>query len=278
MERYIWMGLFVIDVIYVVPVLVSELISLLLWRRIMRFEKRVDALPGERYFTVFITPTMAFIGGLGGGHATSMIGESLGATFIGVLTAGTLVYTVMRNQYREATGRRPRPVPRARWRQQAAELAHLLSGDPALTGPERVRLRRRAIALGAIGSRITGAAQARSWRGAFGAEPRRRQVVIVTSVALPIFLAAWSAISFDVSNRPVPAYELMLILSLAGAAAPVLRWVDTRRTLLALGQELAEKSRSLVQQSSRMLPRPRPPRVRPPTVPRHTARRRVRSM
>lgn len=271
------MGLFVIDLVYVGPALMTELITLLLWRRIMRFEKRVHAIPDERYFTVFTTPILAFIGGLGGGHATSMIGEGVAATFIGVLTAGTLVYKVMRNQYSEATGRRPRPVPCARWRQQAAELAHLLSGEPALTGPERVRVRRRAIALGAIGSRIAGAAQARSWPGAFGAEPRRRQVVIVTSVALPIFLAAWSAISFGVSNRPVLVYGLMLVLSLAGAAAPVLRWVDTRRTLLALGQELAETSHSLVQQSSRMLPRPRPPRVRPPAVPRHTARRRVRS-
>ncbi|MCX4676048.1 hypothetical protein OG413_12150 [Streptomyces sp. NBC_01433] len=278
MEKLIWVGLVGADVAYVAVTFIAQLLSMLLSHRIDRFERRLHSIPDERYFTEFTTPVLAFVGGLAGGISTSMIGEGPGATVLGFAMSTLIVLAVARNQYSEAIGRRPRSVARARWRQQAAELSRILSDGSVLAVRERRRLQQRAVALGEIGSRITAAVRIRTWRDAFHAESRKSQAAIVISAALPIAVSVWPSIRHGVSGSTFLGYAIMLALSAAAAATPVLRWVQARSSLLALGHELSERSRDLLQRLSQTaLPRPRLPRVRPATATRHLVRRRARS-
>ncbi|MBJ3807084.1 hypothetical protein [Streptomyces flavofungini] len=278
MERYLLVGLIAADIFYVVPTLTGELLSLLLWKRIDRFERRLHAISDDRYFAVFTTPVLAFVGGLGGGISTSMIGEGAGASVLGFVLSALIVFGVARHQYGEATGRRPRPVPRARWRQRAAELSRLLSDGVAPAGRERHRLRRRVAALGEIGSRITAGVRGRTWRDAFRSESRTSRALIVTSFILPVGVSLWASVRFGVTGNTFVGHVIMLTLAIAAATTPLLRWVRTRNSLLALGHELSVQSHDLLRiLSQAALPRPRPPRLRPAGASRHSVRRHARS-
>ncbi|MEV5593973.1 hypothetical protein [Streptomyces sp. NPDC052496] len=263
-ERYAWLALCGIEMLYVVPVLLSELVLLALRRPIARFERRLHAVSDDRFFTVFLTPTLAFVGGLAGGLSTGMIGEGRWSTVMGGLLTVYVVYVIARHQYGEATGKRPRPVTHARWWRQAAETARLLSEGPVPAGRERSALRRRAERLGVLGDRIAERVTAETWLGAFRAAPRRRQVTVVLSLVVPVVLMVWPAISHGVTRRSLPGYAGLLVLSAGAVATHGVRRLRTRRTLLALAHGLTEQSHCLLERLARTAPpRQRPLRARP---------------
>lgn len=133
----------------------------------------------------------------------SLIGEGEQSAFTGVWFTAAIVLMLVQHQYQEVTGRRPRPVVRARWRRQAAEIAQTLSGTPV--GRERMNLRQRAEALGREGSRLTDRAAAQSWRTALSTLPPRRRAAVVASISLPVVLVAWPA-SHGPTSDSLPAY------------------------------------------------------------------------
>lgn len=277
-EKIIWVGLVGADMVYVGATFIAESIMMLLSRRVDRFERRIHSISDERYFTEFATPVLAFVGGLAGGISTSLIGESSGDTVLGFALSAIIVFAVARNQYSGAIGSRPRPVVRARWRQEAAEFSRALDNGSELTARERRAVQRRAKVLGEVGSRITAAVRRRTWRDAFQAESRRRQAATVISVALPIAASLWASIRYGLSVSSLLGHTILLAISAAAVATPMLRWVQARRSLLALGQELSEYSRDLLLRLSQTAsPRPRLPRVRPTTSTRHLVRRHARS-
>ncbi|MFI6088577.1 hypothetical protein [Streptomyces sp. NPDC051218] len=278
MEKIIWVGLVGADMVYVGATFMAESMMMLLSRRVDRFERRIHSIPDERYFTEFATPVLAFVGGLAGGISTSLIGEGPGATALGFTMSAIIVFAVARNQYSGAIGHRPRPAVRARWRREAAGASRALDNSSALTALERRDVQQRAHVLGGIGSRITAAVRQRTWRDAFQAESRKRQAATVMSVALPIAASLWASFRYGLSGSSLLGHAVLLAVSAAAVATPTLRWVQTRRSLLALGQELSEYSRDLLQRLSQTAsPRPRVLRVRPTTTTRHFVRRHARS-
>jgi hypothetical protein len=255
---YAWITLLGIEMVYVAATLGGELVTLLLWRRISRFERHLHELPDGRYFSSFMSPLLLFVvGGVLVSLSTGMIGEGPLSTFQGLVLTVLCVFLVGRQLYGDATRRRPRPVARARWRREFAELEEALRAGPELTGDQRTRIQRRARVLGALGSRITEAMSTQTWRTAFSSEPRRRQVAITTSIALPVVLAVWPSMSHGISRSTFVGYAILLALSLAATATPVLRWVRTRRATLELGEELTGQSRRLLEKLAQTPP-PRP--------------------
>ncbi len=263
MEKYVWAAVVIIEAAYVLSALLGESISLLLHRRVTNFERRLHELPDDRYFSGFMTPLLGSLaGGLAGGYTVSKIGEGGQSTFTGVWFTAVIIFILVRHQYQEVTGRRPRPVTRARWRREAVEIANAFSGRPAPVGHERMNLRRRAATLGAVGVRLTDSASTRTWRRALRASSHRRRSAILASIVVPVPLAIWHA-SHGFSSTTLSALAGLLALSLAAVAAHTLRWWRTRRALLELGHELTERSCGLLQQAARTAPpRPRPLRVR----------------
>ncbi|GAA2606179.1 hypothetical protein [Streptomyces axinellae] len=274
MEKYIWAAAVGAEAAYVLSVLLGESISLLLHRRVTNFERRLHELPDERYFSGFMTPLLGSLaGGLAGGYTVSQIGEGGRSALTGAMFTALIIVILVRHQYQEVTGRRPRPVARARWRGRAAEIARVLSEQPMPVGRARASLRERAEELGKLGTRVADRANARTWRGALFALPRRQQSLLVASIALPVALAIWPA-SQGVSVSSLPAYAGLLALSPVAVAAHTLRWWRTRRALIELGHELSGRSRSLMQQIERTTPpRPRPLRIRTTSSPLQTGRR-----
>jgi hypothetical protein len=257
-EMYAWITLLGIEMVYVAATLGGELVTLLLWRRIADFERRLHEQPDDRYFALYLTPLLLTVpGGVLLSIGTGMVGEEGMSRFTGVVFIVLFAFLVERQLHGDVTRRRPRPVPRARWRRELAELREALKERTELPAGERTRIRRRARTLAALGFRIIEALSTQTWRTAFRAEPRRRQAAIITSIALPVVLAVWPSISHGVTRSTFLGYAILLALALGATAAPVLRWVRVRRTTLEVGRELTEQSRHLLEQLDR-IPPPRP--------------------
>lgn len=63
MEKYLWAAAVIVEAAYVLSVLLGELISLLLHRRVTNFERRLHELPEDRYFSGFMTPLLGSLAG-----------------------------------------------------------------------------------------------------------------------------------------------------------------------------------------------------------------------
>lgn len=277
MEKYVWIALLGIEIVYVGATLSGELLAMLLSHRMVQFERRLHALPDERYYGAFATPVISFMVGLLGGVSTSLIGEGPESTFAGVLFTALIVFALMQHQFREATGRHPRPVARARWRQQAADMHRVLAATRVPTGRERIALRSTARRLLAVGTRLTEAALTQTWRDAYWQESVWKRARIITSVALPVILGVWPAVTHGISLHTLVGYAVLLVLMAGAAGAPALRRLRFRREILGLGRELVEDGRRLLDQlaAGTVPARRRPLTIRSTAMRQRVARRRV---
>lgn len=114
MEKYMWAAAVGAEAAYVLSVLLGESISLLLHRRVTNFERHLHELPDDRYFSGFMTPLLGSLAGaLTGGYTVSQIGEGGRSALTGALFTALIIVILVRHQYQEVTGSRPRPVARA---------------------------------------------------------------------------------------------------------------------------------------------------------------------
>ncbi|MFI9781682.1 hypothetical protein ACIHCV_45065 [Streptomyces sp. NPDC051956] len=279
MEKYVWIAVLGIEIVYIGATLAGELLALLLWRAVTRFERALHELPDERYYGAYMTPTITFIVGLMGGVSTSLIGEGLESTVVGVGLTGLLIFALCQHQFREATGHRPRPVARARWRQEIADMNRTLSANGLTTASERMVFRGRAATLAAIGVRMVEIDIAQTWRDGFRWESLRKRTCVVASILLPAVLAVWPAIAHGVTVRAVVGYVALLAVLAGAVGAVAIRRVRLRREWRGLGRELVEGSRQVLDQiacaPSTARPRARPLNIRPGSAMSRTVRPRA---
>ncbi|WP_460520058.1 hypothetical protein [Flindersiella endophytica] len=263
--RGVLIGLVLAEFAFVAGFVLVEAVSLVLLRWTTKVDRRAQALSNQQYAAWFAIPMVTAGCGVGIAIGVNLITGEGNLSYSGglVIVFGSLIlfgYVLLGY----ATGHLPRTHFRARVRRRLAETGERLGSTTQVSRADAEPLRDRLRRMEKVGGRLSDRAATEGWRISIRNERTWLVLVVAAAFVLPISGVVGVAVlrgPGDLEPDRLEAVGLLLTLSMATAAAVVMRRIRLRWELHELGEELRTGSAALLEQLAELTePEPVPNR------------------